>query len=361
MSSPPTGARAQRRGTMEPPAITPSPRGILRPSGSFKKRQLERLRLEEAEEAEAASVQPRPRVGQRLFAGDDDERPCPWRHPNVDDDAAAREAVEARAASSGRARDRREARERAEPGDENAAGWGSHLKISDDDDPRARGEDGFRVGRDGLNLEAEVREVDALVDALREMCESRGGVTTRRYDEADEVDESDASFRSAEDEPAGDEEEEEEEEESRRGVTTRRYDEDEAAKTCDEATWSPDTVLRPDGLFDESPSPTASSRAVSFDDDGITVHDIGSVKDLRREKRTSIAGVILEWVKADVRGFVEGALTFGRRRKDSAEEAESAKATRKSLRESRRNMYVNVDNAAYGYCGDLGDPDFTFV
>ena len=75
---------------------------------------------------------------------------------------------------------------------------------------------------------------------------------------------------------------------------------------------------------------------MSFDDDGITVHDIGSVKDLRREKRTSIAGVILEWVKADVRGFVEGALTFGRRRKDSAEEAESAKATRKSLRESRR-------------------------
>ena len=90
------------------------------------------------------------------------------------------------------------------------------------------------------------------------------------------------------------------------------------------------------------------------------MHDIGSVKDLRREKRTSIAGAILEWVKADVRGFVEGVVGRGRRR-DSAEEAESAKATRKSLRESRRNMYVNVDNAAYGYCGDLGDPDFTFV
>ena len=92
MSSPPTGAGAQRRGTMEPPAITPSPRGILRPSGSFKKRQLERLRLEEAEEREAAVVQPRPRVGQRLFAGDDDERPCPWRRAegrSVEDDAAA--------------------------------------------------------------------------------------------------------------------------------------------------------------------------------------------------------------------------------------------------------------------------------
>ena len=105
--------------------------------------------------------------------------------------------------------------------------------------------------------------MDALVDALREMCESRGGVTTRRYDEADEVDESDVN-RSAEDEPAGDEEEEEEEEEeeSRRGVTTRRYDEDETAGGgCDEATWSPDTVLRPDGLFDESPSPTADPRS----------------------------------------------------------------------------------------------------
>ena len=354
MSSPPTGSGAQRRGTMEPPAITPSPRGILRPSGSFKKRQLERLRLEEAEEREAAVVQPRPRVGQRLFAGDDDERPCPWRRAegrSVDDDAAAREAVEARAASSGRARDRREARERDEPGDENATGWGSHLKISDDDDPRAR-DDGFRVGRAALSLEAEVREVDALVDALRGMCDGASesdGDGPGFSDEVNEVDESDASFRSAEEEPArGDDDDDDEEEDG-----------------CGVATWSPDTVLRPDGLFDESPSPTADhalrrQSSVTFDDDRITVHDIGSVKDLRREKRTSIAGAILEWVKADVRGFVEGVVGRGRRR-DSAEEAESAKATRKSLRESRRNMYVNVDNAAYGYCGDLGDPDFTFV
>ena len=207
MSSPPTGAGAQRRGTMEPPAITPSPRGILRPSGSFKKRQLERLRLEEAEEREAAVVQPRPRVGQRLFAGDDDERPCPWRRAegrSVDDDAAAREAVKARAASSGRARDRREARERAEPGDENATGWGSHLKISDDD-PRAR-EDDLRVGRAALSLEAEVREVDALVDALRGMCDGASesdGDGPGFSDEVNEVDESDASFRSAEEEPGG--------------------------------------------------------------------------------------------------------------------------------------------------------------
>jgi len=352
MSSPPTGAGAQRRGTMEPPAITPSPRGILRPSGSFKKRQLERLRLEEAEEREAAVVQPRPRVGQRLFAGDDDERPCPWRRAegrSVDDDAAAREAVKARAASSGRARDRREARERAEPGDENATGWGSHLKISDDD-PRAR-EDDLRVGRAALSLEAEVRKVDALVDALRGMCDGASesdGDGPGFSDEVNEVDESDASFRSAEEEPAGGD------------------DDDEEKDGCGVATWSPDTVLRPESLFDESPSPTADhalrrQSSVTFDDDRITVHDIGSVKDLRREKRTSIAGAILEWVKADVRGFVEGALALGRRRKDSAEEAESAKATRKSLRESRRNMYVNVDNATYGYRGHLGDPDFTFV
>ncbi len=352
MSSPPTGAGAQRRGTMEPPAITPSPRGILRPSGSFKKRQLERLRLEEAEEREAAVVQPRPRVGQRLFAGDDDERPCPWRRAegrSVDDDAAAREAVKARTASSGRARDRREARERAEPGDENATGWGSHLKISDDD-PRAR-EDDLRVGRAALSLEAEVREVDALVDALRGMCDGASesdGDGPGFSDEVNEVDESDASFRSAEEEPAGGD------------------DDDEEKDGCGVATWSPDTVLRPESLFDESPSPTADhalrrQSSVTFDDDRVTVHDIGSVKDLRREKRTSIAGAILEWVKADVRGFVEGALALGRRRKDSAEEAESAKATRKSLRESRRNMYVNVDNATYGYRGHLRDPDFTFV
>ena len=352
MSSPPTGAGAQRRGTMEPPAITPSPRGILRPTGSFKKRQLERLRLEEAEEREAAVVQSRPRVGQRLFAGDDDERPCPWRRAegrSVDDDAAAREAVKARAASSGRARDRREARERAEPGDENATGWGSHLKISDDD-PRAR-EDDLRVGRAALSLEAEVREVDALVDALRGMCDGASesdGDGPGFSDEVNEVDESDASFRSAEEEPAGGD------------------DDDEEKDGCGVATWSPDTVLRPESLFDESPSPTADhalrrQSSVTFDDDRITVHDIGSVKDLRREKRTSIAGAILEWVKADVRGFVEGALALGRRRKDSAEEAESAKATRKSLRESRRNMYVNVDNATYGYRGHLRDPDFTFV
>ena len=337
---------------MEPPAITPSPRGILRPSGSFKKRQLERLRLEEAEEREAAVVQPRPRVGQRLFAGDDDERPCPWRRAegrSVDDDAAAREAVKARVASSGRARDRREARERAEPGDENATGWGSHLKISDDD-PRAR-EDDLRVGRAALSLEAEVREVDALVDALRGMCDGASesdGDGPGFSDEVNEVDESDASFRSAEEEPAGGD------------------DDDEEKDGCGVATWSPDTILRPESLFDESPSPTADhalrrQSSVTFDDDRITVHDIGSVKDLRREKRTSIAGAILEWVKADVRGFVEGALALGRRRKDSAEEAESAKATRKSLRESRRNMYVNVDNATYGYRGHLGDPDFTFV
>ena len=99
--------------------------------------------------------------------------------------------------------------------------------------------------------------------------------------------------------------------------------------------------------------------SVTFDEDGVTVHDIGSVKDLRREKRVTIAGAIVEWVKADVRGFVENALW--RRRRDSTEELESAKATRKSLRESRRNMYTNVDNCAYGWCGDPNDRDFTFV
>ena len=223
------------------------------------------------------------------------------------------------------------------------------MKISDDD-PRAR-EDDLRVGRAALSLEAEVRKVDALVDALRGMCDGASesdGDGPGFSDEVNEVDESDASFRSAEEEPAGGD------------------DDDEEKDGCGVATWSPDTVLRPESLFDESPSPTADhalrrQSSVTFDDDRVTVHDIGSVKDLRREKRTSIAGAILEWVKADVRGFVEGALALGRRRKDSAEEAESAKATRKSLRESRRNMYVNVDNATYGYRGHLGDPDFTFV
>ena len=223
------------------------------------------------------------------------------------------------------------------------------MKISDDD-PRAR-EDDLRVGRAALSLEAEVREVDALVDALRGMCDGASesdGDGPGFSDEVNEVDESDASFRSAEEEPAGGD------------------DDDEEKDGCGVATWSPDTVLRPESLFDESPSPTADhalrrQSSVTFDDDRITVHDIGSVKDLRREKRTSIAGAILEWVKADVRGFVEGALALGRRRKDSAEEAESAKATRKSLRESRRNMYVNVDNATYGYRSHLRDPDFTFV
>ena len=50
------GVAQSARGTMEPPDVTPSPRGILRPSGSFKKRQLERLMLEEAGEASALIV-----------------------------------------------------------------------------------------------------------------------------------------------------------------------------------------------------------------------------------------------------------------------------------------------------------------
>ena len=66
------GVAQSARGTMEPPDVTPSPRGILRPSGSFKKRQLERLMLEEAGSSASASSSPRV-VGQRLFS----ERPSP--------------------------------------------------------------------------------------------------------------------------------------------------------------------------------------------------------------------------------------------------------------------------------------------
>ena len=242
-------------------------------------------------------VQPRPRVGQRLFAGDDDERPCPWRRAegrSVDDDAAAREAVKARAASSGRARDRREARERAEPGDENATGWGSHLKIPDDDPSRTGGRP--RVGRAALSLEAEVREVDALVDALRGMCDGASesdGDGPGFSDEVNEVDESDASFRSAEEEPAGGDDDDEE----KTGAASRR-----GAPIPSSAPKASSTNRRPrppttrSGGRARSPSTTIVSPCTTY---RVGQGPAPGEADVHR-------GAILEWVKADVRGFVEG-------------------------------------------------------
>ena len=365
---------------MEPPDVTPSPRGILRPSGSFKKRQLERLMLEEAGEASAPSS---PKVvGQRLFS----ERPSPSMgdersstarvvevEVRFDDATATREALVMRglASSADRSSSPRGYREGC---DENSTSPSrrNHLKMAA---LRRQREDALSAAADAASsVDAEVQEVDALVDALRGLAcddDASDGTDSPRFADASNgaLDDSADSFRSAEDDDDGYYADETETPTGTHGASKRTMD--------DASQWSPDTVLRPDGLFDaESPSPSSSpssspsvspvvhselrrQSSVTFDEDGVTVHDIGSVKDLRREKRVTIAGAIVEWVKADVRGFVENALW--RRRRDTTEELESAKATRKSLRESRRNMYTNVDNCAYGWCGDPNDRDFTFV
>ena len=362
---------------MEPPDVTPSPRGILRPSGSFKKRQLERLMLEEAGSSASASSSPRV-VGQRLFS----ERPSPSMgdersstarvvevEVRFDDATATREALMMRglASSADRSSSPRGYREGC---DENSTSPSrrNHLKMAT---LRRQREDVVSAAADAASsIDAEVQEVDALVDALRGLAgddDASDGMDSPRFEDPSNgaLDDSADSFRSAEDDD-GYYADETETPTGTHGASKMTQD--------DASQWSPDTVLRPDGLFDtESPSPSSSpsemspvvhselrrQSSVTFDEDGVTVHDIGSVKDLRREKRVTIAGAIVEWVKADVRGFVENALW--RRRRDTTEELESAKATRKSLRESRRNMYANVDNCAYGWCGDPNDPDFTFV
>ena len=369
------GVAQSARGTMEPPDVTPSPRGILRPSGSFKKRQLERLMLEEAGEASAPSS---PKVvGQRLFS----ERPSPSMSEErssqarvvevevrFDDATATREALVMRglASSADQSSSPRGYREGC---DENSTSPSrrNHLKMAT---LRRQREDVVSAAADAASsVDAEVQEVDALVDALRGLCDddASDGMDSPRFEDPSNgaLDDSADSFRSAEDDDDGYYADETETPTGTHGASKMTMD--------DASQWSPDTVLRPDGLFDtESPSPSSSpsvspvvhgelrrQSSVTFDEDGVTVHDIGSVKDLRREKRVTIAGAIVEWVKADVRGFVENALW--RRRRDTTEELESAKATRKSLRESRRNMYTNVDNCAYGWCGDPNDRDFTFV
>ena len=369
------GVAHSARGTMEPPDVTPSPRGILRPSGSFKKRQLERLMLEETGEASHSSS---PKVvGQRLFS----ERPSPSMgdersstarvvevEVRFDDASATREALVMRglASSADRSSSPRGYREGS---DENSTSPSrrNHLKMAT---LRRQREEALSAAADAASsVDAEVQEVDALVDALRGLAcddDASDGTDSPRFADASNgaLDDSADSFRSAEDDD-GYYADETETPTGTHGASKMTMD--------DASQWSPDTVLRPDGLFDaESPSPSSSpsvspvvhselrrQSSVTFDEDGVTVHDIGSVKDLRREKRVTIAGAIVEWVKADVRGFVENALW--RRRRDSVEELESAKATRKSLRESRRNMYTNVDNCAYGWCGDPNDRDFTFV
>ena len=375
------GVAQSARGTMEPPDVTPSPRGILRPSGSFKKRQLERLMLEEAGSSASASSSPRV-VGQRLFS----ERPSPSMSEErssqarvvevevrFDDATATREALMMRglASSADRSSSPRGYREGC---DENSTSPSrrNHLKMAT---LRRQREDVVSAAADAASsVDAEVQEVDALVDALRGLAgddDASDGMDSPRFEDPSNgaLDDSADSFRSAEDDDDGYYADETETPTGTHGASKMTMD--------DASQWSPDTVLRPDGLFDtESPSPSVSpssspsvspvvhgelrrQSSVTFDEDGVTVHDIGSVKDLRREKRVTIAGAIVEWVKADVRGFVENALW--RRRRDTTEELESAKATRKSLRESRRNMYANVDNCAYGWCGDPNDPDFTFV
>ena len=336
--------------------------------------------LEEAGEASAPSS---PKVvGQRLFS----ERPSPSMgdersstarvvevEVRFDDATATREALVMRglASSADRSSSPRGYREGC---DENSTSPSrrNHLKMAA---LRRQREDALSAAADAASsVDAEVQEVDALVDALRGLAcddDASDGTDSPRFADASNgaLDDSADSFRSAEDDDDGYYADETETPTGTHGASKMTQD--------DASQWSPDTVLRPDGLFDaDSPSPSSSpssspsvspvvhselrrQSSVTFDEDGVTVHDIGSVKDLRREKRVTIAGAIVEWVKADVRGFVENALW--RRRRDTTEELESAKATRKSLRESRRNMYTNVDNCAYGWCGDPNDPDFTFV
>ena len=123
---------------------------------------------------------------------------------DVDDDAAAREAVEARAASSGRARIDARRGPRASPATRTRRGGGPDLEKSPDvDDPRADGRTASASAR-RLSLEAEVREVDALVDALRGMCDGASRIRRRRRafsDEVNEVDESDDPSGGVEEEP----------------------------------------------------------------------------------------------------------------------------------------------------------------
>ena len=255
------GVAQSARGTMEPPDVTPSPRGILRPSGSFKKRQLERLMLEEAGEASAPSS---PKVvGQRLFS----ERPSPSMgdersstarvvevEVRFDDATATREALVMRglASSADRSSSPRGYREGS---DENSTSPSrrNHLKMAT---LRRQREEALSAAADAASsVDAEVQEVDALVDALRGLAcddDASDGTDSPRFADASNgaLDDSADSFRSAEDDD-GYYADETETPTGTHGASKMTMD--------DASQWSPDTVLRPDGLFDaESPSPSSS-------------------------------------------------------------------------------------------------------
>ena len=79
------------------------------------------------------------------------------------------------------------------------------------------------------------------------------------------------------------------------------------------------------------------------------VHDIGALRDLRREKRESLGSALRGWVRDNLRGFVEARVPFARRGNDP-----DARAVRRALRESRRNMFDNVDyQAAYAETAEM--------
>ncbi len=80
------------------------------------------------------------------------------------------------------------------------------------------------------------------------------------------------------------------------------------------------------------------------------VHDIGSVRDLRREKRGGLVGAVAGWVKAETRALVSSLKGSG----GAGEEEEAFKASiRRALRLGRRNMLENVDyNAAFSETAD---------
>ena len=94
-----------------------------------------------------------------------------------------------------------------------------------------------------------------------------------------------------------------------------------------------------------------AARVVRFSDCSLwAVHDIGSVRDLRREKRGGLVGAVAGWVKAETRALVSSLKGSG----GAGEEEEAFKASiRRALRLGRRNMLENVDyNAAFSETAD---------
>ena len=102
------------------------------------------------------------------------------------------------------------------------------------------------------------------------------------------------------------------------------------------------TILPPSPLRRSVSAPPAPSVRFACEREW-AVHDIGALRDLRREKRESLGSALRGWVRGDLRGFIEARVPFARRGNDP-----DARAVRRALRESRRNMFDNVDyQAAY--------------